>query len=952
MIDQDRWKEVNRIFHAALEVPASERHQFVLTASKGNPDVRAEVELLLQADQDAGSYLATPLISPNMSSTNPVTVCPGDELCGRFRITREIAEGGMGQVFEAFDSELGISVALKVIRPEIAHDPRSLARFRQEVRLARQVSHPNVCRMFDIQRDTLPSEASPGEKREVVFLTMEFLPGETLAARISRKGPIHTDLALRLARQISSAIDAAHALGIVHRDLKPGNIMLVPSGHSDPDEELRAVITDFGLARFASPTRGPDPSSSSQAYGWPVGTIAYMSPEQLQNSSVSGATDLYAFGLVLFEIVAGKRMFPAENFLEGISERIAGLSPSLKKNMENLPPVWFAAIECCLRTNPSERPSSATEVVEILDGDRVPSVSTKHAKGSWYKKAVWLIVPVLSLVSVILVWNFYRPLPHIRVSSYKQLTHDGQLKFIAGTDGKWLYVTSGPAGGPASLSRVSVKGGELEALPAKIPVTSELDWDVSQDGSKALVGVHEPGNGSPISLYNVPTNGGPPIKLATGDGLVGSFTPAGDSVTYFTREGDVYQVRIDGIGTRRLASLGPGASDVRMSPDGKVIRVFRDGALWEMSADGSGLHKLLPNWHETGFLECGRWSRDGSLYAFWQVVESGSNQLWALAERRGLFRRPSHEAVQLTNGPIDWNRPVPGKDGTQVYALGNSWRGELSRIDAHSGNFRPFLGGISAEHVEFSPDGKFVIYTGYSPRVLWKANRDGTHAVQLTEAPINSVVDPHWSRDGKQILFMNARVGARAVAYTVSTEGGSPQRLLLDDQEEQADPNWSPDGKRIVLTGGEPANVTKRYIRVLDCATHRLIMIPQSTGLSSPRWSPDGRHIAALSSEKPALRVFDLKSQKWSAVTTDGNISYTTFSHDGKYLYYLSFTPKENGIYRVPVTRGRPEHVVDLTGKPLTSLWGSSFSLDPSDTPLVTREIGTSDLYSLQIEFN
>lgn len=139
MIDQDRWKEVNRIFHAALEVPASARHQFVLTSSKGDPDVQAEVELLLQADQDAGSYLAIPLISPSVSSTNPIKVRPGDELCGRFRILREIAEGGMGQVFEAFDSELGISVALKVIRPEIAHDPRALPRFRQEVRLTRQV---------------------------------------------------------------------------------------------------------------------------------------------------------------------------------------------------------------------------------------------------------------------------------------------------------------------------------------------------------------------------------------------------------------------------------------------------------------------------------------------------------------------------------------------------------------------------------------------------------------------------------------------------------------------------------------------------------------------------------------------------------------------------------------------------------------------------------------------
>jgi len=282
--------------------------------------------------------------------------------------------------------------------------------------------------------------------------------------------------------------------------------------------------------------------------------------------------------------------------------------------------------------------------------------------------------------------------------------------------------------------------------------------------------------------------------------------------------------------------------------------------------------------------------------------------------------------------------------------MGNSWRGELSRIDPKTGQLQPFLGGIPAEHVAFSPDGKFVTYTAYPIRVLWRANRDGTHAVQLTDDQINSVGNPRWSPDGKRILFMNAPLQARAVAYTVSAEGGSPQQLLPEDKQEQADPNWSPDGKKVVLTGGDSANVTKQYLRILDSATNRLTTVAQSTGLWSPRWSPDGRYIAALSREGPALRVFDLESQKWSALATEGNIGYPAFSRDGKYLYYLSFAPTKNGIYRVPVTGGRPERISELTAWPLTGLWGSSFSLDPSDIPLVTREIGTSDIYSLQIE--
>jgi serine/threonine protein kinase/tetratricopeptide (TPR) repeat protein len=367
-MNKDRWKKVNRIFHAALEVPASERERFVLTASQGDPSLQAEVEILLKADEQAGSYLESPLIAEELLSNTASPVSPGDVLCGRFRILRAVGEGGMGHVFAAYDSELGVNVALKVIRPEVASNPDALARFRQEVRLARRITHPNACRTFDIDRETRAVDPVSGAKQELVFLTMEFLEGETLGSRIKRTGALPLDQSLEIARQVSEPMCAAHALGIIHRDLKPANIMLVPPG-TDAEDSIRAVITDFGLARMDTALPQGDRSSLSHS-GRPIGTIAYMAPEQLEGTAVSAATDVYAFGLMLFEMVTGARAFPSDNFLTGIARRLNGPPPAAESLVPGLPASWRNAIEGCLRLKPTDRFQSTAHVIAVLEGGR------------------------------------------------------------------------------------------------------------------------------------------------------------------------------------------------------------------------------------------------------------------------------------------------------------------------------------------------------------------------------------------------------------------------------------------------------------------------------------------------------------------------------------------------------------------------------------------------------
>jgi CRP-like cAMP-binding protein len=214
----------------------------------------------------------------------------GDLVGGRFRIVRSLGGGGMGRVYQAHDTELGVPVALKIIRPEFSTDTEMLARFRREVLIARRITHPNVCRTFDLDHETRQLGEGPLESGEIVFLTMEYLDGETLRELLSRTGKLEPGEALLFASQMAAALTAAHQGGIVHRDIKPTNVMIVPSS-SISAPTARVVITDFGLASFAEASQGDDVTSITVP-GRILGTLSYMAPEQLMGDTASPATDI------------------------------------------------------------------------------------------------------------------------------------------------------------------------------------------------------------------------------------------------------------------------------------------------------------------------------------------------------------------------------------------------------------------------------------------------------------------------------------------------------------------------------------------------------------------------------------------------------------------------------------------------------------------------------------
>ncbi len=290
----------------------------------------------------------------------PLVFSAGETLAGRYRVVRFLAQGGMGEVYEVEDLELREHVALKTVRPDVDADSLAVERFRREIQLARKVTHPNVCRIFDVSHHRQPGDSGP----PIIFLTMELLAGETLSERLRRGGPLPPDEALPIARQICLGLEAAHQVGIIHRDLKPGNVVLVPARGG-----VRAVVTDFGLARLEAGHPADQPGAPTLTVaGGLVGTPAYLAPEQLEGGEITTAVDVYALGIVLYEMATGTVPFVGDSLLATAIKRLKERPVSPRAHAPHLDWRWEAAILRCLEREPAARFASPLEVVAALTG--------------------------------------------------------------------------------------------------------------------------------------------------------------------------------------------------------------------------------------------------------------------------------------------------------------------------------------------------------------------------------------------------------------------------------------------------------------------------------------------------------------------------------------------------------------------------------------------------------
>jgi eukaryotic-like serine/threonine-protein kinase len=286
----------------------------------------------------------------------------GQILAGRFRVLRFVARGGMGEVYEAEDLELNERVALKAVRFEMADNERTVERFKREIQLGRKVTHPNVCRTFDVFRHV--EQDAQSVSRETLIVSMELLRGTTLSQRIALENRLTTDKALPIVEQIAAGLQAAHDVGVIHRDFKSANVILVPT--EGTPEGVRAVVTDFGLAHAVT----GDMASLTGSLDV-VGTPAYMAPEQLEGKEITPATDTYALGIVMYEMLTGKVPFAGGTVISTAMRRLNEPAPSPRELVGDLDPRWESVVLRCLERVPEQRFASAADVAKALQGELV-----------------------------------------------------------------------------------------------------------------------------------------------------------------------------------------------------------------------------------------------------------------------------------------------------------------------------------------------------------------------------------------------------------------------------------------------------------------------------------------------------------------------------------------------------------------------------------------------------
>jgi Tol biopolymer transport system component len=278
-----------------------------------------------------------------------------------------------------------------------------------------------------------------------------------------------------------------------------------------------------------------------------------------------------------------------------------------------------------------------------------------------------------------------------------------------------------------------------------------------------------------------------------------------------------------------------------------------------------------------------------------------------------------------------------------LYVTGQTARGQLVRYDTKNHQFVPYLGGISGEFVAFSRDGKWVAYVQFPEGTLWRMRVDGSDRLQLTNDNAYAMM-PQWAPDGQSILFYESYANSPSRILQVSLNGGVPRPVLPEDPNPQQDPNFSPDGSKLVF-GGVSRSATGA-IRILDLKTHQLTTLPGSEGLFSPRWCNDGRSIPALSGDLTRILVFDLPTQKWRDLAK-GTFGWLNCSKDSQYVYALSTDATGNSIVRIRIKDGAVEPLHESRDLVTQGRYGNSLTLAPDDSPLLLRNAGMNDVYSL-----
>jgi eukaryotic-like serine/threonine-protein kinase len=860
----------------------------------------------------------------------------------RYRIIERLGAGGNGVVYKAEDTRLARFVALKFLPAEVQRDAHAEARFHREAQAASALNHHNICTVYDI-----------GEQDGRTFIAMELLEGQTLRDKIGTR-PIPLPTLLEYALQIAAALDAAHRNGIVHRDIKPSNIFVTSCGD--------VKLADFGLAKRVmaedpAMSQAPTISAPITARGTIVGTVAYMSPEQAQDKEIDPRSDIFSFGIVMYEMATAKRAFAGESSATVIGEILHKEPKPIRELNPQIPEELQRIVAKSLEKDREDRYQTAHELMVDLrrlkketersqDGVPVEPAIRNRSSQNW----MWLGGAAVAALCITALLAFVgrgtpadpAPLP------MEQITFSGEPKTPQIlTDGSRIYYVSGTT--PVEMS---VKGGATAPLRAAIGSMSILD--ISPDGSEFLLLQSDLNDETQRgTIWTMPVLGGAAKRLGNVTARGASYSPDGKLIAFNEKE-SVYLCDVDGQNVREIWNthhMVPG--NPAFSPDSKRIRVTVSRSIlevdltriWELNLDGSTPHVLpLPDhWPANTGTWSGIWTPGGKHFVF-SSDKDGANNLYEYVEPRWYEFWKKSYAVKLTAGQPEVIGMTPNRDGNGMYVVGRAAQGSLHYYDEKEKRFLPYMGGLAAMQLVVSPDRKWMVYADYPRGYLWRCKVDGSEKLQLT----NSLAQmPTWSPDSKWIAYSNWDE-----LYRVSVDGGASEKLTSEGFTEVL-PSWSPDGKSIYFND-YPIQGHLR-IRVLDLETRKVTTMPGSDGYYAPLWSPDGQYLVGIQNPPKSAVLYSVKTKQWKQLKVfEHDWGFFVWTPDSKSILYLRGpnevgVGEQTGIYRLTVPDAKWELYAKFTGMNPTLQPAQDFiSLTPEGNVVAMSDTSVTQIYQMR----
>jgi serine/threonine-protein kinase len=917
----ERWTDVERLFHAALERSPHERAVFLDDSCAGDAELRREVQSLLDESALEDGFLEDQALDAAAGLVDISQPRLAGTRFGGYELTGSLGSGGMGEVYRARDLELGREVAIKLLPAVLAADVDRIARFRREAQILATLNHPHVGAIYALAEDD-----------GVLGLVLELVEGPTLADRLAT-GPLSVDEALRVGRQTAEALEAAHAKGIVHRDLKPANIKTAAGGP--------VKVLDFGLAKPASNDAGSGPSMvatiEATQEGVILGTAAYMSPEQARGLAVDGRTDIWAFGCVLYESLTGRKAFRGDTIADCIAA-ILDNEPDWAALPSATPPEVVDLLRRCLVKDRARRLPDIGEARHILDDmvmrARVP-VHARRFRANAMRRPAWaaslLGIALVSLIGVRVVrqMNVAPQQLEIGLPADELIAPSHSSEIAISPDGSQIaYASTKAMTNPSGMVALTGEGGGLAAgmagsMPSMTMAEQIYVRAVSQQQAAArpiggaLGGApffspdgrwlgfwHAPTatlrkvaltGGAPVrvtdavsgiagaawgpddtivfawfDLFRVPAEGGSPSLLLKVDEQRGerfyrhpAFLPSGDAVLFTIGMADTYSYDEAHIGVLSLESgekkiLIEGGSSARYSPSGHLIYA-REGKLFAVPFDA------------------GRLEVTGDPFPVADGVFMSANTGMAA------YSISSDGHLLYAAGPIE--------QGTRV----------LVWVDRQGQPVPLPLPPRSYLHPRLSPDGRQIAVEveGASHDIFtYDIGRD-----VLTKMSFDGATHwPTFTPDGRNLTFRSWKTGTMTM-WSMPADRSGPPALLTDVGSMQSPESWSPDGTALAFTQmDDPASGSDIYVLPVDRDRKPFAVIRTKFSEGSPKFAPDGRWLAYSSNESGRSEVYVMAYPGPGPTTQVSNTGGTDpmWRRDGRELYYRN----GNQMLAVDVTIG------------------------------------------------